>query len=138
MLIRNKFNVDVNIYYTTLKTGSYFQLKSCTPMHLVSNVLYKFTCSCDTNVTYIGMTTQHLGVRLEEHLHSKKDSAVQKHINVCQLFRCCKDLFDNFSIVKTCNTQYSKAYKIPRSVAIKKNIIQNLTHNYMRMVLLFC
>ena len=53
-------------------------------MLLICNVAYKFTCSCDTNVTYIGMTAQHLGVRVEEHLHSKKDSAVQKHVNVYQ------------------------------------------------------
>ena len=57
VLTKNKFNVDINVYYTTLKTGSYFQLKCSTPMHLISNVVYKFTCSCDTNVTHIGMTT---------------------------------------------------------------------------------
>ena len=65
------------------------------------------------------MTTQHLGVRVEEHLHSKKDSAVQKHINVCQ---SCKDnihLFDNFSILKTCNTQHST--KIQETLLIKKH-----------------
>ena len=27
-----------------------------TPMHLISNV-YKFTCSCNMNITNIGMTT---------------------------------------------------------------------------------
>ena len=76
------------------------------PMSSISNV-YKYTCSCDSNVAYIGITTRHLGVRVEESLHSKKNSAVQKHINVCQ---SCKDnnhLFDNFFILKTCNTQYS-------------------------------
>ena len=52
-------------------------------MSLITNVAYKFTCSGDRNVAYIGMTTRHLGVRVEESLHSK-DSAVQKHINVCQ------------------------------------------------------
>ena len=56
MLIKNKFDVDINVYYTTLKTGSYFRLKCTTPMHLISNVVYKFTCLCGTNVTYIGMT----------------------------------------------------------------------------------
>ena len=117
MLIKNKFNVDINVYYTTLKTGSYFQLKCPTPTHLISNV-YKFTCSCDTNITYIGMTTRHLGVRVEEHLHSKKDSAVQKPINVCQSCKNNKHLFDNFSILKTCNTQLK--YKNPRSVVNKK------------------
>ena len=32
-------------------------------MHLISNVVDKFTCSCDTNLTYIGMIHGHLGVK---------------------------------------------------------------------------
>ena len=119
VVIKNKFNVDINAYYTTLKTGSYFQLNCATPTHLISNVVYKFTCSCDTNITYTGMTTRHLGVRVEEHLHSKKDSAVQKHINVCQSRKNNKRLFENFSILKTCNTQYST--KIQEALLIKKH-----------------
>ena len=85
----------------------------------MSNVVYKFTCSCDTNITYIDMTTRHLGVRVEEHLHSKKDSVVQKHINVCQSCKNNKHLFDNFSILKTCNPQYST--KIQEALLIKKH-----------------
>ena len=67
---------------------------------------------------HIGMTTRHLGVRVEKHLHSKKDSAVQKHINVCQSCKSNKHLFDNFSILKTCNTQYST--KVHEALLIKK------------------
>ena len=134
MLIKNKFNVDISVYYTTLKTGSYFQLKCSTPTHLISNVVYKFTCLCNMNITYIGMNTWHLWVRVEEHLHSKKDSAVQKHINACQSCKDNKHLFDNFSIIKTCSTQYST--KIQEALLIK-SITQNLAHNYMPMVL-FC
>ena len=59
-MIRNKFNVDINVYYTTLKTDLHFQLKYSTPISLILNVVYKFTCSCDMNVTYIDMITQHL------------------------------------------------------------------------------
>ena len=119
VLIKNKFNVDINVYYATLETGSYFQLKCSAPTHLISNVVYKFTCSCDTNITYTGITTRHLGIRVEEHLHSKKDSAVHKHINVCQSCKDNKHLFDNFSILKTCNTQYST--KIQEALLIKKH-----------------
>ena len=71
-LIRNKFNNDVNVYHATLKTGSYYQLKCSTPMSLISDVVYKFNCLRDTNVTYNGMTIRQFGVRVEEHLHSKK------------------------------------------------------------------
>ena len=64
------------------------------------------------------MIARHFGVRVEEHLHSKKDSAVQKHINVCQSCKNNKHLFHNFSILKTCNTQYST--KIQEALLIKK------------------
>ena len=50
-LIRNKFNVDINAYYTALETGSYFQLKFSDPMSMISNIVNKFTCSCDANAT---------------------------------------------------------------------------------------
>ena len=70
--IKNKYNVNNNVYYATPKTGLYFQLKCSTPMSLISDVVYKFIGLYDTNVTYIGMTTRQLGVRAEEHLHSKK------------------------------------------------------------------
>ena len=91
------------LLYTTLKTGSYFQLKCSTPLSLMLNVVYKSTCSCDTNVTYIGMTTRHLGVRVKEYLNSKKNLAVQKRINVCQSCKENTHLFDNFSILKAQN-----------------------------------
>ena len=55
---------------------------------------------CNTNVKYVGMTTRHLGVKVEEHLHSKKDSAVKKHTNVCQSCKGKKLLFDNFLFLK--------------------------------------
>ena len=78
---------------------------------LIPSIAYKFTSSCNTNVAYIGITTWHLGVRVEESLLSKKDSAVQKHINGCQ----SRDR----SILKTCNTQYST--KIQEAVLIKNH-----------------
>ena len=71
VLMQRKFNVDINVYYTTFKTGSYFRLKCSTPLSLMSNVVYKFNCSCDADLSYIGMTTRHLSVRIGEHLHSK-------------------------------------------------------------------
>ena len=40
VLIKKKFNISINVYYTTLQNGSYFQLKCFTSMHLISNVVY--------------------------------------------------------------------------------------------------
>ena len=75
VLVKRKFNVNVNVYYPTFKIGSYFRLKCSTRLSLMSNVVYKFNCSCNADLSYIGMTTHHLSVRVREHLHSKARSA---------------------------------------------------------------
>ena len=77
---------------------------------------------------YIGMTKQHLGVRVEEYLHSKKDSAVQNHITVCQSCKGNKQLFNNFCILKTCNTQGST--KIQEALLVKKHNTKLSTRLY--------
>ena len=68
-LIKNKFNVNVNIYSKSLKVGNYFQLKCFTPTVLLSNVIYKFSCLCDMAISYVGYTTRHLVTRAHEHLN---------------------------------------------------------------------
>ena len=106
ILVKRKFNVDINVYYATSKTGSYFRLKCSTPLSLMSNV-YKFNCSCDADISYIGMTTRHLCVRVREHLHSKVRSAVGKHIDNCHV---CKEKpvgVNDFKIMRACSTEYN-------------------------------
>ena len=84
-LVKTKFNVDINIYFTCFKTGSYSQLQGSTPFSLFSNVAYKFACSRDANISYIGMTTRHLDSRLGKHLHHKTTKlAIRDHIEICQ------------------------------------------------------
>ena len=49
--------------YTQINTViSYFNLKFPLPALFCSNVVYKYTCSCDKNTSYIGMTTRQLFV----------------------------------------------------------------------------
>ena len=43
----------------TFKTGSYFRLKCSTPLSLMSNGVHEFNCSCDADLSHIGMTTRH-------------------------------------------------------------------------------
>ena len=64
--IRRKFNINLAI---NLKTALYFQLKCNTPSTSVFNLIYKFTCLCSVNMSYIGMTSGHLVNRAQEHLH---------------------------------------------------------------------
>ena len=80
-LFHVKFDVKVSSIYNTFKTGTYFQLKSRTPLLLCSNVVYKFTCSCDSNLTYIGKSTRHLSTRVGEHVimaSQRKNSAIKQ------------------------------------------------------------
>ena len=80
-LIKNKFNVNMKIYFQSFRVGNYFELKCFTPMELSSNVVYKFSCLCDTAISYIGYTIRHLITRAHEHLNlnSNVKTAVKDH-----------------------------------------------------------
>ena len=52
-LLKQTFNVRIFTYYTSLKTASYFNLKSKAPAALKSNVIYKFTCSRHVNFIFV-------------------------------------------------------------------------------------
>ena len=117
-LVKRKFDVDTNVYYTTFKTGFYFQLKCSTPLSLMSNVVYKFNCSCDADLSYIGMTTRHLSVRVREHLHLKVRSAVGKHIDNCHVCKQKPVGVKDFKIMRACSTEYNT--KIQEALLIKK------------------
>ena len=84
----------------------------------MSNVVYEFNCSCDADLSYIGMTTHHLSVRIREHLHSKVRSAVGKHIDNCHV---CKEKtvgVNDFKIMRVCSSEYNT--KIQEALLIKK------------------
>ena len=119
-ILKLKFNVDISPVYKTYKVGNYFQLKSRTPLALCSNVVYKFTSSCDTNLTYIGMSTRHLSTRVKEHLNFKNDSqsAIKDHIMSCN--KCCSMKYNlkSFKIIKKCNSEFQT--KIFEAMLIKK------------------
>ena len=68
-LIKKRFDTKITIVYKTTKVQEYFCLKSKAPLLLNSNVIYKFTCSRDVNVTYVGTSARHLSIRAGEHLN---------------------------------------------------------------------
>ena len=85
----------------------------------MSNVVYKFNCSRHAELSYIGMTTSHLSVRVREYLHSKVRSAVGKHRDN---YHACKDKpvnVNDFKIMRACSTQYNT--KIQEALLIKKS-----------------
>ena len=55
------------IFKSPCRLSSLFCLKDKLPKHLLSSVVYKFTCS-SCNATYIGKSLRHLKVIAYEHL----------------------------------------------------------------------
>ena len=97
-IIKTQFSIKTLVYFTTGKTGTYFNLKSKTPSALMSNVVYQFECSHDVNLSYIGMTNRHILNRAEEHLRSK--TAVKQHIDSCANCKITNLSVNSFQIIK--------------------------------------
>ena len=121
-IINSKLNLSIklNPVYKTFKVSNYFQLKSRVPSGLCSNVVYEFSCSCDTNLTYLGMSTRHLSTRIREHLNfnSQTPSAVQTHLMSCDICSKVNHKPSSFKIIKKCNSEFQT--KIYEALLIRK------------------
>ena len=85
--------------FKPFKVGRYFSLKDPSPFALRSLVVYKFVCSVDQSIFYIGKTKRHLCTRIREHL-SSSSSAIFSHRLSCN----CSCSAENFSIISSaCN-----------------------------------
>ena len=120
-IIKNKINVNIVPVYKSFKIGRYFQLKFDTPLALCSNVVYKFTCSCDMNLTYYGMSTRHLITRVREHLdfNSIQRSAIKDHILSCDVCSDVQHGIKSFTVIKKCQSKFHT--KIHEALLIKKD-----------------
>lgn len=117
-LFFNDLSINITPVLTTFKVANYFSLKSRTPKLITSNVVYKFTCLCDANLTYIGKTKRHLMVRGLEHLEfekAKPESEIKVHLRGCEI--CQRGNFDNFEIIKKCKSDQET--KINEALVIK-------------------
>ena len=72
--------INITLSFTTCKIGSFFSTKSKAPSNLESFVVYKYICA-GCSASYIGETTRHLWVRINEHLKTDKQSQICKHLN---------------------------------------------------------
>ena len=120
-IISKKFNIDMKIVYSTFKVKNYFRLKCRTPLHLLSNVVYKYECAENAQVSYIGYTKRHLISRVAEHtVPSKaKNSHVYAHIENCVSCKARKPEVCNFKVMQRCKDETD--CKIAEAFAIKKN-----------------
>ena len=120
-LIKDKFKLDVTILYETSKVVDFFSLKSQTPKALLSNVVYKYTCKLDANISYLGKTKRHLITRVAEHGDLKageKKTAVASHIVECPTCKQNEICLDDFEVVKHCKTDFET--KIHEALLIRK------------------
>ena len=98
----------------TQLTQNNFSLKCSTPKLLKANVVYKFDCLCDINISYIGKTKRHLAIRIKEHRSEK--SAIDQHLQTCHI--CDHNLNENqFQILSTGNSDFD--CKIREALLIK-------------------
>jgi len=107
-LLKRKFNVRILIYFTTQKNGSYFNLKCKTPTALMSNVIYKFSCLRDVNMTYIGISTRHLVIRAREHIQinsTSAKSAINQHISPCEKYKNSNLNVKSFQVIRQCQSE---------------------------------
>ena len=119
-LFYDDLKVNIVPIFNTFKVSNYFSLKSQTPSILLSNVVYKFTCLCDTNISYIGKTKRHFITRCLEHLETDKKSEINIHIKRCKNCNLCN--LDNFSILKKCKSDHEA--KINEAICIKTEVPQ--------------
>ena len=78
-------------------------MKCPTPKLLKANVVYKFDCLCDINISYIGKTKRHLVTRIKEYRSEK--SAIGQHLQTCHT--CDHNFNENqFKILSTGNSDF--------------------------------
>ena len=106
--------------YKTMKVSDYFHLKSMTPLGLCSNVVYCYTCPCDTGLTYLGMSSTHLVTRAKEHLdlNQSRRSAIKDHILDCVKCSNSSHSLASFKILRFCKNEYNT--KVHEALLIKK------------------
>ena len=120
-LCLKQFDVRLNALNRTNKVGEYFQLKSATPLSLCSNVFYKFICSCDTNLIYIGKSSRHLitKVRAHQNFAYSRKSAIKDHILSYTTESNLQYNANSFAILRKCNSDYEA--KIHEALLIKRH-----------------
>ena len=86
MLILKLLHVKVMPVYRTFKDGNYSKSKAPTSLSWVSDVVYRFTCPCDTGKTCIGMSSRHsvASAREDLNLNNNRKSAVKDHLQQCK------------------------------------------------------
>ena len=121
LLCLKQFDVELLPLYRTNKVGQHFPLKSEALLPLCSNVVYKFTCSCNTDLTYHGLSSRHLITRVKEHLNlaDSRKSAIRDHILSGPTCSNLQYNINSFTKLNKCNSNYEA--KIHEALLIKRH-----------------
>ena len=121
-LFRVEFVVKMSAIYKTFKMRTYFQLKARPSLLLWPIVVYKFSCSCDSNLIYIGKSTRHLSTRVGEHLNvasQPNNSAIKQHILSCTVCANVRHDLNCFEVLIHCKSDFQA--KIHEALLMKKH-----------------
>ena len=122
-LFKSQFLVDVKVVYTSFKVKNYFSLKCRTPLPLMAKTVYKYTCSRDANLTYIGKTKRHLATRVKEHgCTNPPTTAIGNHLTTCMACRSHFSL-NKFKIIDTARSNLQCCIKEAIYIKRQKPII---------------
>ena len=80
-LVKSEMNLDVQTVYETVRIKDQFRLKDAVAKEILSKVVYRFSCSSDSRIQYIGYTNRTLRERVKEHLGGT--TAISDHIGTC-------------------------------------------------------
>ena len=126
------------IFKSSKRLANVFRFKDKTPLCLLSNIVYKFTCG-RCNATYYDETCRHFKVRVGEHSgispltnkrsKSRKSTAVKDHMLICDQ----PVSFDDFKVLASSNSEFHLKIKesllIPRDQPVlNKNEASLLLH----------
>ena len=119
-------DIDIRISFNSCKVGSYFSTKCKSPSYLQSHVVYYFKCnSCGAD--YVGQTTRHCSVRIEEHLGKDKASHIFKHIN--NNINCKQSNNDkSFKIIDSASSKYTLGLKESLHIKWRKPTLNSQTY----------
>ena len=103
-----KPDTKVRLVFTSKKIGEYFSVKDSITTDMCSYVMYHFKCA-NCGSCYIGETTQQFIIRVNEHLHTDKNSAVYKHLHENE--NCSTSDRNSFSIIDRARTEFQLRVK---------------------------
>ena len=110
-----EYDIAIKAAYTTTKVGAVFSLKSKCSRLFDSNVVYKFSCFCDKNISYLGETRRQLFRRIMDHTTQDRtncnNSAVLDHLYQCQTCQNVPNIADSFSILQHCSSNNILSYE---------------------------